>query len=246
MLIEPNPTPYDLRFRLFGTGVRVSPWFWVLPLLFGQDFFQIGGFTWLLTVVACIFVSILLHEFGHVWMGQYFGSDGNIVLYAFGGLAIGARDQRKRWQRIAVSLAGPGIQLVFWAILTYGIMPSLNVRALPGEVQVALIVLQSINLYWPLLNLVPVFPLDGGQVSLELFEHFDRRDGRRWAFMTSMVFAAVMALNSLAVRSGAVLIPWLPAGGLFMTILFAQLAVESYLLMQASRSSWSDDRLPWE
>ena len=60
--------------------------------------------------IACVFLSILLHEFGHVWAGRGFGSDASIVLYSFGGLAVGASDQRLRWQRIIVYLAGPGIQ----------------------------------------------------------------------------------------------------------------------------------------
>ena len=64
-----------------------------------------------------MFVSILIHEFGHVWMGQAFGSRGHIVLYGFGGLAIGSNRLDSRWQRIAVSFAGPLAGFAFLGIL---------------------------------------------------------------------------------------------------------------------------------
>ena len=102
MLADPGPTPFDLRFRLFGTDVRVHPFFWLITILF--------GWSWLLEVlpgnglievalwVACAFFSILLHEFGHVWMGRAFGSHGHIVLHGMGGLAIGSAEVPYRWQ----------------------------------------------------------------------------------------------------------------------------------------------------
>ena len=34
MLAEPNRTPYDLNFRLFGFRVRVHPLFWLISALF--------------------------------------------------------------------------------------------------------------------------------------------------------------------------------------------------------------------
>ena len=90
MLTEPNPTPWDLRWRMLGTNISVHPFFWVLSAMLGWGWFNDGGFRLLLVWVACVFVSILLHEFGHVLMGRLFGSRGQyIVLYSFGGLAIG-------------------------------------------------------------------------------------------------------------------------------------------------------------
>src|SRR5207302_5403914 len=62
--------------------------------------------SYLLIWIACTFVSILIHELGHVFMGRLFGSHGHIVLYSFGGLAIGSSALRSRWQRIAVYFAG--------------------------------------------------------------------------------------------------------------------------------------------
>src|SRR5262245_939187 len=165
MLAEPGQTRYDLHFDLFGTPIRVHPLFWLVTVILGWSALDspnpfLSMFVW----VVVVFLSILLHEFGHVWMGKAFGSDGYIVLYSFGGLAVRSNDLRNRWQRILVSLAGPAIQLLLWAVIE-GALYLAGPGWLVGQseaVQDFIWQLRVINKYWPLLNLLPVFPLDGG------------------------------------------------------------------------------------
>src|SRR5580700_9720501 len=71
-------------FWLFGTRVRVKPWFWITLLLLGANRSVSGTAIW----VAVCFVSILLHEMGHVFAFRFFRRDAEVVLYGFGGLAI--------------------------------------------------------------------------------------------------------------------------------------------------------------
>src|SRR5262245_20151706 len=89
LLDEQRETPFDLKFRLFGTHVRVSPWFWLMCIFINFDMAKRGEFDLLVIFVMCVFLSILLHEFGHIWMGRLFGSNGYIVLQSLFGLAIG-------------------------------------------------------------------------------------------------------------------------------------------------------------
>src|SRR5262249_19430237 len=111
MLHEPDQTQFDLRFQLFGIPVRVHPFFWLVGVILGfralRDNPGPTGFFYLGLWLAVMFVSILVHELGHVFAGQAFGSNGHIVLYSFGGLAIGSADASERWQRIFVMFAGP-------------------------------------------------------------------------------------------------------------------------------------------
>src|SRR6187401_2581712 len=111
MLLDPSGSPYDLKFRLFGTYVRIHISFWIFTAILGWDWVRVG-FGYLLIWIIAVFISILLHEFGHIWAGRMFGTHGDILLYSFGGLAIGSSDLRKRWQRIVVYLAGPAIQFM--------------------------------------------------------------------------------------------------------------------------------------
>ena len=241
MLLEPQPTRYDLNFGLFGTPVRVHPLFWVLSAILGwgaiarPDNPLLYLFVW----IVAVFLSILLHEFGHIWMGKLFGTDGYIVLYSFGGLAVGSNDVRYRWQRILVSLAGPAIQLVLWlglhAVVYFGGAAWL-VRQ-PDLVVDLYDQLWYINLFWPLLNLLPVWPLDGGQVCREVCSIFSSRDGQRVSLMVSVGVAGLLAVNGFMGANGRGFLPYVPAGR-YTGFLFAMLAFKSWMLLQRSNSPW--------
>jgi Zn-dependent protease len=255
MLFEPNRTSYDLNFRLFGVEVRVHPLFWLISALLGpHDLGAEHGVLRMLVWIACVFVSILLHELGHVLMGRLFGSRGHIVLYSFGGLAIGSSDLSSRWQRIAVLLAGPGIQLVLFGLVAYivgGVVPDVDVtrerlalvRAGTPRViaAAALGALWAINLFWPLLNLLPIWPLDGGQVSRELCTWVSRRRGLRFSLGLSFAVAAFLAIHSLADHFGHHIPPPLPTGDLYTALLFGMLAFSSFQYLRAL-----DQYQPWD
>src|SRR5262249_2171168 len=85
LLLEPERTQFDLSWRMFGVRVRVHPMFWLISCLMGANLLNhpSGNGVGLLGIwVGCVFVSILVHEFGHVLMGRAFGADGQVVLYA--------------------------------------------------------------------------------------------------------------------------------------------------------------------
>src|SRR5262245_2940933 len=162
---------------MFGTPVRVHPMFWVLTVLLGWRYMGDPGFGigYLVLWVAVVFVSILLHEFGHVLTGRLFGAYSRVVLYSFGGLAIGSLDLRRRWQRVLVSLAGPAAQLALAAAIWWGVLPLVHPpqhAAWKGPVAETIVMLLEINIFWPVLNLLPIWPLDGGKVIRELCEAF--------------------------------------------------------------------------
>src|SRR5438046_438875 len=93
----------DWNFRLFGIPVRVTFWFWLVSVVMFHDPRPKTIVMW----VAVCFVSILVHEFGHVWAFRRFGVNAEPVLYAWGGLAIPDRDLRGTLPNFVVSLAGP-------------------------------------------------------------------------------------------------------------------------------------------
>jgi Zn-dependent protease len=285
MLADPGPTPFDLRFRLFGTDVRVHPFFWLLTLLFGWSWSSLGllpggGMLEVLLWVACVFLSILLHEFGHVWMGRAFGSHGHIVLHSMGGLAIGSAEVPYRWQRILVSAAGPGIQLILFGVIM-GVVYSgaISLEGDPWKMvfrptnpfQVALMMLLMINFYWAMLNLLPVWPLDGGWITRDVCGIISPRTGTLMALWISLVVSGVMCLNVVLLLTKSKTLPEyvglnhyfgtfhavivLPDGdvvsygsGMFTALLFGLFAFSSLQgIMNESRTSqrrrryWDDD-----
>jgi hypothetical protein len=132
MFAEPQDTAADLHFSLAGIRVRVSAWFWLAAALIGWNVcqsFSRGDQRALLQFLAlwvgAVFVSLLVHEFGHALAYRFFGQSAHVVLYHFGGLAVpetwGRRGYLRPFQRLVVSAAGPLAQLAFAALIVAGL-----------------------------------------------------------------------------------------------------------------------------
>lgn len=269
-------TRFDLNFRLGDIPVRIHPFFWLTTAILGYDGNREGErLKYLLLWVAIAFVSILVHELGHVLMGRYFGRRGHIVLAGFCGLAIGSADVPQRWQRIAVSLAGPGAGFIFAALVIGGSwlaypestlemlgdvfrvsFPAGPDAAIPHKlVEFTILNLMWINIAWGMVNLLPIWPLDGGQVSREICESYRGRDGMRTALMISFGTAvgfAILALVEVILKRP--LIPHFSLGGSWFPVLFfALLALANWQFLQFIRRAGPDwdrteeePRAPWE
>lgn len=164
MFSVPRPTPYDWNFTVQGVRVRVNPWFWLIAAMIGWQVGQRDP-TGLLFGIAIVFGSILAHELGHALTGRRYGSrPEGIILYGFGGLALPTvrLPAKKRMREIA---AGPAVSLAL------GVISFLLLQIAPrGNLALVLYFSFWINLIWGLFNLVPVWPLDGGQMMEAYFE----------------------------------------------------------------------------
>jgi Zn-dependent protease len=262
-------TPFDLNFSLFRIPIRVHPFFWIISAVLGDWVFRVWGFPYLLLWIACVFVSILLHELGHALTGRLFGNRAHILLYGFGGLAIGSVDpHNRRWERIAVLLAGPGIQLVLYAILwsvtwylgepnsparghlLWGGYALLRVVGEPAAVTLCLLML--INLIWPIFNLLPIWPLDGGRIMREVVEGIRPRDGTVISLVISAVVSGILFIHEILAIQGRPLplLEWLPGSyfnALFM-LMFCVMSLQQLQIENARRRQhyYDDDRFPWE
>jgi len=255
---EPARTPYDLNFRLFGFPVRIHPLFWLGTVLLGSNLLQgDNGLLFLAIWIVVVFVSILVHEFGHGLAYRRYGSHAHVILWMFGGLAVGSPDVHGRGRRIIVALAGPAAGFVLCG-LVYGshiLTDWGNPRNGPaiGFLYFALI---FVNLVWGVFNLLPVFPLDGWLVSREVCDGLRPGRGLALSLKVSIAAGAVVAIYSAACELGAhtggplEFIPWWARGTWYTAILFAVLAVQSYLVLQqvgpGVRYDAPDDRVPWE
>ena len=229
LLSEPGRTDYDFHFNWLGFDVRVHPGFFLVSALIGRSFvdgYGINTGTSILMGIVLFFVSILVHEVGHSLAFQYYGISSRICLYWLGGLAIpqsgglGRRHGLSHAEGIVVSLAGPfaGFLLgVFFVLLAkviapdvptyhiYGVVPCFYAGTEEIERQVLLLSLVQgfilINVLYSLLNLLPIWPLDGGQVARHLFEMFDQFDGTRKSLMLSIATCVICGVYSLKIES---------------------------------------------
>jgi stage IV sporulation protein FB len=251
VFIEPDETAYDLRWRMLGTPVRVHPMFWLVNVILGWDA-AMGrpgrGVPYLLLWVGCVFVSILVHEFGHVLVGRLFGSHGYIVLYSMGGLAVGSNHLPRRWQRIAVSFAGPFAEFLLLGVflgLFFLLAPYLPATWAPYVRQMWGFMLW-INLFWALVNLLPIWPLDGGQIAREICQAIMPERGTAFSLGISLVVSGLLAVHMLMASRGHPLIPirYLDFGDMFLAIFFALFCLSSFAALQAEnerRRKWNQD-----
>jgi membrane-associated protease RseP (regulator of RpoE activity) len=222
MLGTVAPTPYDLRFSLFGIPVRVHPFFWLFSAIMGWGD---GDLKRVALWIVCVFVSILIHELGHAWTAKSYGWPPQIVLYAFGGYA----SYLPTWghttgKTILVLIAGPGAGFIFYGFIVgfvrlldhLGINLTLTARFVIAD-------LEWINLGWGVMNLLPVYPLDGGQISHAALSHFFPRSGADIALKISMVAAVGIALLAFSMHQT------------YVAILFGSLAFENFQMLQRPR-----------
>jgi stage IV sporulation protein FB len=190
MLGMPERTAYDVHFRLLGIPVRIHPLFWIVTAILGS---QNEGRLSVLIWIACVFVSILVHEYGHGLMSRAFRCSPSIVLYSMGGLCFSEADRQTPWQRLAVLFAGPGAGLLLYACVEgiYFALPGLDHGAVGWEIHEYMV---FINFWWSLVNLLPIWPLDGGQITGIVLTMLDRRKGMNWTHAISLVTAGILSV----------------------------------------------------
>lgn len=243
LLQSPPPTRFDLNFSIAGFQIRVHPLFWLIALILGSA----GSIITMPMWVIVVFVSIVIHELGHAFAFRYYGINSHIVLHTFGGLCIpepapwgagyanvspGPREQ------IVISLAGPFAGFIFatfliaLVIITGGNVQSekfLGFIPLPLNpsfqfdnqfLSIFVAMLLYVNIFWGIVNLLPVFPLDGGQVARNALLINDPYDGVRKSLWLSVIVGGLLAVVGLF------------RGGIYMGLLFGMLAYQSYQALQ--------------
>ena len=236
-----------VRFSIFGIPVEVQPFFWLMCILLGGAFNANSPEAILDVALFAIaaFISVLIHELGHAVTGLKLGGGrAAIVLTTFGGLASNQGGRFNRSQRFWMIAAGPGAGFAFFllilgllyllfrstdvfqitATILFNIRPhfhSMDLITMIREKPFIFMFIQHllwINFWWGVLNLLPVMPLDGGQITNLLVTP------QRRVFVIGMIAASLMAALGLI---------WLRSP--YTGLLFGYLAWQNYMSMGAMR-----------
>lgn len=236
-LSEPPRSPYDLHFTLLGVPVRVHPFFWLVALMFGLTGREADPTRMLLWVLA-VFVSILVHEMGHAVVIRAHGWEPWITLHGMGGLASYRATRRTHRSEILIALAGPAAGFLLAALVLAGIAATGHEIAFDWELlprvpvrfelfrnkylNLLLYFMLDVNIFWGLVNLLPVAPLDGSQVARELLDQQFPGDGLRRSLLLSIWVAAATAIYALVRMQEP-----------YIAMMFGYLAYNSYAALQA-------------
>jgi Zn-dependent protease len=251
-LAEPPPSRYDFHFLFLGVPVRIHPLFWLASLLLGINLEEPRLVAlWMLAVLLSILIHefghvlayracglpsrVVLHAFGGLAIADRGGYRDSYSTYG-----DQASDMPDGWRMVFIALAGPLAGFVLAALIvggvflagavipfdwfgrTYWLGPGDDIQA--RNLRALLILLLDVNIWWGILNLFPVYPLDGGQIARELFLMQNSATGIRRSLKLSFVTAILLAIAAI-VRD--------QKHGMFMALMFGYLAYLSYQNLKA-------------
>jgi Zn-dependent protease len=202
--------------RIAGITIYLDMMFVLVLLFFTYPYFTSGNVQMMsagFIIVIGLLLSILLHELGHAFVGRLFQAHvSHIDLTGLGGLAHFERSlPPSALARSAIYLAGPAVNLGLWQGL--GVLVGKAASFGNPMLALPLAVLASANFFLLCFNLLPAYPLDGGQT---LDAWLGRLLGPVWS-------VRIVASLGLAIAVGVALYA-LPTGifMLFVALFLAQ------------------------
>lgn len=188
-------------FRFAGIDLYLH-WSWFLVAIYGISARapKYSSMLWPVLEYLALFVIVLLHEFGHsLACRQVGGRADQIVLWPLGGVAYVAPPPRPGATLWSIA-AGPLVNVVLAPVLTFLAMLSHASGWAETMPNAAAFVVALCYINWALLifNLLPIYPLDGGQIVQSLL-WFVLGRARSLMVTTVIGFVGVAGLIGLAV-----------------------------------------------
>ena len=220
-----------------GHDVHVSPFFLILIGLFVfMGLNSSADFFYQLMWAPVLFFSILFHELGHAAATKKCGfGTSKIILHGFGGVAISRRGHTKPNQGMFIALAGPGVTLIMALLSLAGLMAyGFLTGGEPANLAVSvlghfLLLMTLANVFWLILNLLPIYPMDGGQTMM----HFLRKRGARQN--EAIVKSAKISLVAIGITAFLTLALF-QVGGFLIIIIFAMFGYMNWQILQQAKA----------
>lgn len=192
------------NWRLFGVPFSIH---WSLPALlaglavYGFIHGGIDDVIEKLVFWVILILSILLHELGHAGAAALFGiKTTRISLNFMGGVAQFGRELATTSEKLAITFAGPLVNLVLalsgFSFFAFGFLEPVSVKdALSLTTEGVLTLIIVINVVLFAFNMLPIYPMDGGQILRALIGLVFKSE---WEKRGTVAFTAVGA-SGLAV-----------------------------------------------
>lgn len=223
-----------MRFgRVAGISLYVH-WSWFLVAAFAINRQHVyGSFIWNAVEYLALFGIVLLHELGHSLACRSTGGKADtIVLWPLGGVAYVNPPQRPGATLWSIA-AGPLVNVVLFFVLTglTVLTGSTGPMKALSDPQRCLRTVAYINMGLFLFNVLPVYPLDGGQILRSLL-WFVLGRGRSLLVASVIGFIGVAGLLLLALLSKSI---WLGILSAFILMNCWQGLRQSWLLMRLAK-----------
>jgi stage IV sporulation protein FB len=173
--------------------LKIGPSFFLMAAVLGflNTFSLMGTVIWMFV----IFLSVLVHEYGHATALVMFGSRAKIQLFAFGGLTLPQGKKLTGWKEFTVIAMGPVFGFILYFLTLLVPIQELQSLGLLGVyLAYTVIVTKFINLFWTIVNLIPILPLDGGHLVRVILEGFIGYRAWRVSFILSFVLSIFFSI----------------------------------------------------
>lgn len=205
--------------------ISIHPLFWLLAAFIG--WINSGSFVGVLVWIGIIFVSVLIHEFGHALTALAFKQSAKIQLIALGGLTSYEGPKLRFWQQFIIVFNGPLFGFFLFLLATW--LLQFDWKGSP-LIFATLKITQIANLFWSVVNLLPVMPLDGGQLLRIVLEASFGVKGFKAALFIGGLLSTLLAL-------GCFLIQQFLVGAIFFLLAF-----QGFASWKSSRFATKRDR----
>jgi Zn-dependent protease len=246
----------------FPVRIHPLFWVVGFVLGFNGDGDGIGILVWMLVLLVSILIhelghAVMIRRYGrpaHIvlyMMGGLAieGDDQPYSSWSSHSSSSFGRPSRTPAEQIIISFAGPAAGFILAAFVIVGVLASggqIYFVASPPFIQAELggaladndnlrslvFYLLFFNIFWGLVNLLPVFPLDGGQIAMQLLIVNDSWGGTIKALWLSVIVGGAVAVVAAFMFQS-----------LFVAMLFASLAVSNYFTLQ--QASGGGGGRPW-
>ena len=187
-------------FRLAGIQVYLHwSWFIVAVIEISSRSGYYSSPIWNVFEYLALFIIVLMHEFGHATACRQVGGKADeIILWPFGGVAFVAPPPRPGPILWSIA-AGPLVNVILAPILTLAMFSAswLGWGALMPNAAALVQAIWVINLGLLVFNILPIYPLDGGQI-LQSLLWFGLGRGRSLTVAVWTGFVGVAGLLGLA------------------------------------------------
>lgn len=192
-------------FSLFGIGVYVH-WLWFVVALYSIQYrtHEYSSMIWNVAEYLSLFLIVLIHEFGHQLACRSVGGQTHdIVLWPLGGVAFVSPPQRAGAQLWSIA-AGPLVNVILIPILSglVSVSSHLGWYDTNPDLYDLLHNIWWINLILLIFNMMPVYPLDGGQILRSLLWFvFGRANSLLIASVIGFIGVGLLILLALWIQS---------------------------------------------
>lgn len=208
--------------------ITIHPLFWLLAAFIGwMSTYTLAG-TFL--AVAVILFSVVFHEYGHALTALIFKQTTRIELAAFGGFTYRQGRKLKLWEEFLVVLNGPLAGFLLF-VISYIVLQNVTIEN--ASFAFLLKFMSTVNLFWTIINLVPVLPLDGGHLLSIILEAIFGFKGIKIAIFVGLTIGSAISIFFFVIGSFL-------AGALFLILTFESFRSLRYYKMLTEQDRDTD------